>query len=226
MNRRRFMFNRHILVALVVSVLSLSFISTAAAEGASAEMLSNTCLGCHGPSGNSLGPATPTISGMSELYIIGAMLAYKYGDDEDKVEEIIEADEDLIDVEYFARTSTVMGRIAQGYTEAEIKLIAKHFANLPFEPAKQSANAEQAATGAKLHEAHCEKCHEDGGSSAEDDAGVLAGQWVPYLKFTMNDFASGDRDMPKKMKKQMEEAHEAAGDDAMRDLIQFYANQK
>ncbi|NNC67241.1 MAG: cytochrome c4 [Gammaproteobacteria bacterium] len=189
-------------------------------------MLANTCLGCHGPAGISQGPATPTISGMSELYIIGAMLAYKYDNDEDKIDEIIEADVDFEDVEFFARISTVMNRIAQGYTEEEIKILAKHFAELPFESAQQSVNADQAKTGAKLHETHCEKCHEEGGSSAEDDAGVLAGQWVPYLEYTMADFASGDRDMPKKMKKQMEEAHTANGDDAMRDLIQFYANKK
>ena len=130
------------------------------------------------------------------------------------------------DVEFFARTSTVMNRIAKGYSETEIKTLAKHFAEIPFVAADQTADAAQVKSGATLHESHCEKCHENGGSSAEDDAGVLAGQWVPYLQYTMADFASGDRDMPKKMKKQMEEAHTAAGDDAMRDLIQFYANQK
>ncbi len=211
---------------LLISILGLFCVNTASAEGASASMLADTCLGCHGPAGISAGPATPTISGMSELYIIGAMLAYKYDNDEDKVDAVIEADEEMEDVEYFARTSTVMNRIAKGYTENEIKLLAKHFAGLPFVAAEQTANAEQAAAGADLHEAHCEKCHEDGGSSAEDDAGVLAGQWIPFLQYTMADFASGDRDMPKKMKKQMEEAHAASGDDAMRDLIQFYANQK
>ena len=114
----------------------------------------------------------------------------------------------------------------KGYSEEEIKLLAKHFAELPFESADQASNADQAKSGAKLHEAHCEKCHEDGGSSAEDDAGVIAGQWIPYLKYTMDDFSSGDRAMPKKMKKQMEEAHDAAGEDAMRDLIEYYASQK
>lgn len=220
------MFNHRILAALITIVFGVSFTSTAAADGASAEMLSNTCLGCHGPGGISAGPATPTISGMSEIYIIGAMLAYKYDNDEDKVDAIIEADAEFEDVEFFARTSTVMNRISKGYSEEEIKTIAKHFANLPFESANQSADAGQASAGAKLHEAHCEKCHEDGGNSAEDDAGVLAGQWVPYLEYTMADFASGDRDMPKKMKKQMEEAHAASGDEAVRDLIQYYANQK
>jgi sulfide dehydrogenase cytochrome subunit len=220
------MFNHRILATLLTIVVGVSFVSPAAADGASAEMLSNTCLGCHGPGGISAGPATPTISGMSEVYIIGAMLAYKYDNDEDKVDAIIEADLELEDVEFFARTSTVMNRISKGYSEAEIKTIAKHFSSLPFESANQSADEGQAKSGAALHETHCEKCHEDGGSSAEDDAGVVAGQWVPYLEYTMADFASGDRDMPKKMKKQMEEAHTASGDEAMRDLIQFYANQK
>jgi sulfide dehydrogenase cytochrome subunit len=164
---------------------------------------------------------------MSELYIIGAMLAYKYDNDEDKVDAVIEADAELVeDLEFFARTSTVMNRIAKGYSDAEIKTIAKHFSALPFEAAEQNSDAGQAKAGAKLHEAHCEKCHEDGGSLADDDAGVLAGQWVPYLQYTMADYVSGDRDMPKKMKKKMEEAHAASGDEAIRDLIQFYANQK
>jgi len=220
------MLTKLFLPTLWFSIFGLFCLNTASAEVASPSMLADTCLGCHGPDGVSEGPATPTISGMSEIYIIGAMLAYKYDNDEDKVEEIIEADVDLEDVEFFARTSTVMNRIAQGYTEEEIKILAKHFAEIPFASADQSADADQAKAGAALHETHCEKCHEDGGSSAEDDAGVIAGQWVPYLEYTMADFASGDRDMPKKMKKQMEEAHTAAGDDAMRDLIQYYANQK
>ena len=158
-------------------MVGISFVSPAAADGASAEMLSNTCLGCHGPGGISAGPATPTISGMSELYIIGAMLAYKYDNDEDKVDAVIEADAELVeDLEFFARTSTVMNRIAKGYSDAEIKTIAKHFSALPGEAAEQNLDAGQAKAGAKLHEAHCEKCHEDGGSLADDDAGVLAVQ--------------------------------------------------
>ena len=211
---------------LLCVLILLSFSTSVSAETASPAMLSDTCLGCHGPDGISDGPATPTISGMSEIYIISAMLAYKYGDDEDKVEAIIEADPDLEDAEYFARTSTVMDRIAQGYTDAEIKLIAKHFASLPFKPVQQDVDSKQVKTGAEIHENHCEKCHEDGGRSAEDDAGVLAGQWIPYLEYTMADFASGDRGMPKKMKKQMKDAHAAYGDQSIADLIQFYAGQK
>lgn len=219
------MFYRTIRQTLLYSVIGLLYLNTAYAGGtASPSMLSNTCLGCHGPNGISDGPATPTISGMSEIYIIGAMLAYKFGDDEDKAEEAIEADPDLEDVEYFPRVSTVMNRIAQGYSVEEIKLIAKHFAEMPFQSAEQDADSGQAKTGAKRHDKFCEKCHEDGGRSPEDDAGVLAGQWMPYLHYTMADFADGDRAMPKKMKKKMEEMHEAHKDAATAELIQFYGS--
>lgn len=215
---------RHTLFLIVFGLFSLNI--SLASETASPSMLSDTCLGCHGPSGISEGPATPTISGMSEIYIIGAMLAYKYDNDEDAVEAVIESDPDFEDVEYFARTSTVMTRIAKGYTEAEIKAIAEYFAALPFEARKQDVDSEQAKAGADIHEHHCEKCHEDGGRSAEDDAGVLAGQWIPYLEYTMADFVSGDREMPKKMKKQMKEAHEVHGEKSIAELIQFYASQE
>ncbi len=212
---------------LLFSVIGLSFLNIAwAGQTASPSMLSDTCLGCHGPSGVSVGPAIPTISGMSDLYIVGAMLAYKYDNDADKIDEIIEADPDFEDVEFFERTSTVMNRIAKGYSEEEIKIIAKHFSELPFKGQKQNVDAGQAKTGAKLHEKYCEKCHEDGGSLAEDDAGVLAGQWVPYLEYTMADYANGDRAQPKKMKKKIQEMQEAHGDKAVGELIQFYANQK
>lgn len=211
---------------LLLGVFGLCILNSAvwAGDTASPAMLSNTCLGCHGPGGISVGPATPTISGMSELYIVGALLAYKYDNDADKIEAIIAADSDLEDVEYFKRSSTVMNRIAKGYSEKEIKIIARHFSELPFEAQKQNTDVGQAKTGAKLHEQHCEKCHEDGGSSAEDDAGVLAGQWAPYLEFTMADYVNGDRAMPKKMKKQIQKMQEAHGDKAIDELIQFYTN--
>ncbi len=220
------MFHKFIRQTLLCSVFGLFYLNTAwAGDTASPSMLSNTCLGCHGPNGVSEGPATPTISGMSELYIIGAMLAYKYDNDEDKVEEVIESDPDFEDVEFFPRISTVMNRIAKGYSVEEIKILAKHFASLPFEPQQQTVDTAQVKTGAKLHEKHCEKCHEDAGSSAEDDAGVLAGQWIQWLEYTMNDYISGDRAMPKEMKKQMQEMQDAHGDKAIDELIQFYASQ-
>lgn len=169
----------------------------------SASMLGNTCAGCHGPNGSSNGPATPTIAGISSEYFIDAMNAYKDG----------------------SRPSTIMGRIAKGYSEEEIKLMAGHFGKLKFDRKPQTVDAKLADKGEKLHKKYCEKCHEDGGKSTEDDAGILAGQWAPYLQYTLADFLNGSREMPKKMKKKMDKLQKKEGDKGVDALVNFYASQ-
>ncbi len=178
--------------------------SAAFAVTPSASMLGNTCAGCHGPSGSSTGPATPSIAGISEEYMIEAMKEYANG----------------------KRPSTIMGRIAKGYTEEEVKLMAKFFASKKMKTIDQGADARLASTGRKLHDKYCEKCHEDGGKSSDDDAGILAGQMMPYLANTMEDFHSGDREMPKKMAKKMKSMFKKAGDKGVEALINYYGSQK
>ncbi|MFY9974750.1 MAG: c-type cytochrome, partial [Chromatiaceae bacterium] len=42
-------------------------------SGASARMLAETCAGCHGTDGTSVGPASPTIAGMNGEYFTELM---------------------------------------------------------------------------------------------------------------------------------------------------------
>lgn len=182
----------------------LAFAVTAHAALPSAAMLSNTCAGCHGPEGVSGGPAIPTIAGISEEYFNETMQEYR--DD--------------------VRPSTVMGRIAKGYSDEEIALMAGYFSQQPFVASSQEADADLAAKGARLHDKYCEKCHAEGGTSAEDDAGILAGQWSSYVKWTLADFHSGEREMPKKMKKQMAKMQKKVGADALPQLLNYYASQQ
>lgn len=166
-------------------------------------MLANTCAGCHGTNGSSVGPASPTIAGMSYDYFIETMEAYKKGE----------------------RPATIMTRIAKGYTEKEIELMAGFFSKQPFIRQSQKFDKKKARKGKKLHKKYCEKCHEEGGRSSEDDAGILAGQWEPYLRFTMEDYTSGNRTMEKKMKKKMKKLDKAHGDKGVDALIHYYASQ-
>jgi sulfide dehydrogenase cytochrome subunit len=172
--------------------------------GAGASMLADTCAGCHGTDGASGGPASPSIGGLSQAYFVELMQGFASG-------EI---------------PSTIMGRIAKGYTKEEIKAIAAYYNGKPFVPAKQDFDKDKASKGAKLHEKYCEKCHEDGGKVVEDDTGRLAGQWAPYLHATMKDFISGKREMTRKMKKRVMELHVKQGDDAFDALIDYYASQQ
>jgi len=193
---------KHIL--LILGSMPLVVTSVQAADIATATMLSNTCAGCHGTNGSSVGPASPTIAGISPEYFVETMQAYKKG----------------------TRPATIMTRIAKGYTDEEIRLMAGYFSKQKFVRYEQVFDAEQAKTGKKLHKEYCEKCHEEAGRSSEDDAGILAGQWAPYLRFTMDDFNSGNREMEKKMKKKMELLKKSEGDKGVEALIHFYASQK
>ena len=196
------------------------------ADMASIGMLTGACVACHGPSGNSVGPATPSLAGLPAVYFVGAMLSYKHGADLDAAQAAAEADPALEDVEVFARGGTIMNRIAPGYTLAEIKTMAAHFEGMAMAPAPQQFDAGRAERGEELHADNCEKCHEDGGRSTEDDMVPLAGQWTPYLRYALADFHGGARGMPKKMKSRLEDVAENAGEEGLGDLIHYYASQQ
>jgi sulfide dehydrogenase cytochrome subunit len=207
---------------LLLGALQSSYVI--ADQDAATNMLADTCVACHGGDGNSVGPAIPNLAGMSPNYLMGAMLAYKYDDDEEKLESVIESDADFEDVEAFPRYSTIMGRLAKGYTEAEIKLLAHYFSSeSPVRPT-QTFDSAKADQGKKLHDKYCEKCHEDEGRFAEDDTGVLAGQWKPFFLYTMHDFKNGDRAMPKKMRTKLDEMAETDGPEAIEQLSDYYSS--
>ncbi len=217
---------RQALVVAGLAVASTAMIGLSApanAAGATSEMLSNTCAGCHGTGGNSQGPATPGIAGLSRGYFIAAMMAYKYGDDEEAITKAV-SQMPLSDDEFEAlpRSSTIMSRIAKGYTDEEIASMAEYFAGKQFIRHAQSTDSALVKKGRRLHDNHCEKCHEDGGRSSEDDVGLLAGQWMPYVQNSLDDFAAKHRKMPKKMAAKMKKL---SADD-LKALAHYYASQK
>jgi len=72
---------------------------------AQAPLAAEGCYGCHGPAGAGAG-AIPAIAGRDAADLRAAMLAFRANE----------------------RPGTIMGRVARGYTEAEIAAIADHFA--------------------------------------------------------------------------------------------------
>lgn len=189
--------------SLIMLLGGLVLSGNAWAADASPTMLANACAGCHGTNGGSVGPSSPTIAGMSTEYFVMAMTAYKKGE----------------------WPSTIMTRIAKGYSDSEIKAMGDHFAKQKFVVASQKPDAAKAKVGAKLHGEFCEKCHEDGGAKG-DDAGVLAGQWMPYLAQAFEDYESGKRPMSPKMKKKMDEAVATHKKEGMEALVHFYGSAK
>jgi sulfide dehydrogenase cytochrome subunit len=197
--------NNKRLQQIIVGGFTLLWIHPSLATPTSAISLANTCSACHGTDGNSKGPATPIIAGLSAEYIKEAMKDYQTED---------------------GRNSTIMSRIAKGYSQSEITLMADYFSQQTMHRKEQIVDKKQANIGRKLHKKYCEKCHEEGGRSADDDAGILAGQWMKYLEYTLSDFTSGQREMTRKMKKKIKKIQRDKGNQAIPQLIHYYGSQK
>lgn len=167
-------------VVIAGAIMSIGQQTTLATP--TAEMLSNSCAGCHGTNGDSNGPAIPSLAGLSKPYLVESMESYKDG----------------------SRPSTIMDRIAKGYSQEEFELMGDFFAKQKVHKiSKQKFNQANVKSGKKLHNKYCKKCHESGGTDPEDDAGQLLGNARLYLEYTFADLADKSRSMDKKMTKKM-----------------------
>lgn len=200
--------------AFALGALLLAPVAAMADGMAPASMLANTCNACHGPNGSTYGPATPSISGVNVEYLIDTMQAYKSG----------------------ARKSTIMGRIAKGYTDAEIKAIATHFSKQKLmRQVMQKTDSKMAEQGQALSRKYCQDCHEKDGYTGIDYPS-LAGQPVPYLTYQLADFLSGSRNIDdnpamsskekRKKKRALNDLKASEGDAGFQAIINFYGSRK
>lgn len=67
-----------------------------------------SCSGCHGTDGKPVRPGIPKLKSQSAK----------------------DMEEKLLDFKYDKKTSSIMGRIAKGYTDSELQSVAKYFSGL------------------------------------------------------------------------------------------------
>lgn len=130
-----------------------------AAEATSGQILGTGCTGCHGQDGISLGTAIPSIAGFDRIYLARVMLEFKNGE----------------------RPSTIMGRIAKGYTDAELRVMAKYFSELPWVQWMAQRDVPPLEEARSIHEKACAECHEQEGRYQDRDTPRIAGQCPDYL---------------------------------------------
>jgi len=185
-----------------------------AAGAADVNTLVENCSNCHGKDGASHNSDIPTIGGYSAPYIDGSLTAYKNKERPCPEAKYVNGPK--------KGQKTDMCQVAKELSAADIKQVAKYFAGKKFVRAQQKSDAALAAKGKAIHEDHCEKCHTEGGSVADDDSGILAGQWMPYLEESFKEFESGKRPMDKKMKPKFEKLDKAQKEA----LINYYGSFK
>ncbi len=175
---------------IAVAALSMTVASTgvsAAGDAKAGKAKATTCVGCHGPNGNSANPAWPKLAGQHADYIAKQLADLKAGK---------------------KRSDPLMSAQAAGLSSQDMADLAAYFSE---QTGSQGASSEKlAAAGEKLYRggnkkkgiAACMACHSPtGAGNPAAKFPKLSGQHATYVEKALKDFRSGKRtnDMNKMM---------------------------
>ena len=201
-------------LALALSLTSISLAAATGALAADGAKLAEQCNVCHGKNGASNEPSIPSIGGFSAKYILESIKNFKR-----KTRTCAEV---TVPAGPKKGTKSDMCKVLADLSEADSEAVAQYFAAQKFVRAKQPFDAARAKQGSSVYKLRCEKCHENGGSSADEDNGILAGQWTPYLREQLAGFRTGKRPLDEKMKLRLDRV----GKDDEEALLHFFASQQ
>lgn len=177
----------------ILSVLTLGIPALASAD---VDALMQDCNGCHGDDGVSQWSDVPTIAGLAEFVHVDALFIYQ-----DEARPCAESEYRQGDT---SRAATTMCAVAADLSEDDIEALALAYAEIPYVKATQEFDAAKAAAGKALHDEHCDRCHSEEGTNPEDEAGMLGGQQMGYLRDTFAAYMDGSREQPGKMKQKLD----------------------
>lgn len=193
-------------------VLSALTLGIPALANADVDALMQNCNGCHGDDGVSQWSDVPTIAGLPEFVHVDALFIYQ-----DEARPCAESEYRQGDT---SRPATTMCAIAADLSEEDIEALAAAYAVLPYVKAKQDFDADKAAAGKALHDDKCDRCHSEEGTNPDDEAGMLGGQQMGYLRNTFAAYRDGSREQPGKMK----QALDALSADDVEALVHYYGS--
>lgn len=197
-----------LLVCVILSGMSYSNQATAA----DVENMVEPCFACHGKGGVSTETEVPSIAGYSEDYFVYSLQMYQ------------KKERPCIEAEYYAGSKkgqkTSMCEIVKGMSEKEFEQMSEYFSDQEFVRSRQTYDAELAQKGEEIHKTKCDECHSKAGGSPEDNAGLLGGQKMDYLREQIKFVKEGKRFTSKKMRLRLE----ALGDDEMEAVVHYYGS--
>jgi sulfide dehydrogenase cytochrome subunit len=204
------MMNRNTMVLLATCLL----LTASPGIASDLESLMNTCNDCHGDNGVSQWSDVPTIGGLAEFVHADAL--YIYRDNERPCTDSAYRQGDT------SRPETNMCAISADMSDDDIDAIAAAYAELPYVRAEQDFDAALAAAGKAVHDKGCNRCHSKAGTDPEDEAGMLGGQQIEYLRKAFSEYAEDSRYQPEKM----QEAMDALSAEDVEALLNHYASQQ
>jgi cytochrome c553 len=142
------------------------------------------CATCHGPDGNSIGPANPKLAGQIPEYMAKQLMNFRLGNDSKSAE----------------RPSDVMAAFATALSPDQMRDVSAYYASQKLIPEK-AKNKATIELGRKIFRAGiadkavpaCAGCHGPTGAGIPIQYPVLAGQYAEYIEAQLKAFRSGAR---------------------------------
>jgi sulfide dehydrogenase cytochrome subunit len=203
---------RRLLEIMAGLALGLGLTQALGADGAA--LFEQKCAACHGAAGASQDPSIPTIGGYSAKYVVDSVANFR--------KKLRPCAEVAIPSGPRKGSRSDMCKVIADLNDAETEAVAKFLSAKKFVRARQPFDATKAAKGEAVYGRFCRRCHEDGGSSPDEDNGILAGQWTPYLKAQLVAFRAGKRTSDDKMRQRLEKVS-AEEEEA---LLHFFASRQ
>lgn len=196
---------------LLGGLLALCAGGAAAADGAT---VFDRCSQCHGKNGASSESNIPTIASYSTKYIQESFKNFR-----SKARQCAEV---TIPTGPKKGQKSDMCKVVADLSADDADAVAKWLPTQKFVRAKQPFDAALAEKGSAVYKLRCEKCHENNGSSPDEDNGILAGQWTPYLRDQIAAFRAGRRPIDDKMKLRLDKVDKSEEEQ----LLNFFASQQ
>lgn len=137
-----------------------------AGDQAAGKSAAAACGGCHGETGVSSNPATPSLAGQDAQYLAAAVVAYKDG----------------------SRKDDSMKGLAAGLDDRTIKNLAAYYAAQQ----PQAPNVRKPLSVAEWVE-RCDRCHGTNGNSTDPLIPALAAQRADWLETVLHAYRTGAR---------------------------------
>lgn len=197
-----------------LSVLAMVMLGLPAAHAGDVAGIMKGCNDCHGDNGVSQWDDVPSIAGLPEFVHADALYVFRDGDRPCVESKYRQGDT--------SRAATTMCAVAGELSDDDIDAVAAAYAELPWVKADQAFDAGLAAAGEKLHADNCDRCHSEAGTNPEDEASMLGGQRMGYLRNAFGQYKEGGREQPAKMK----EKTDALSADDLEALVNYYGSIK
>lgn len=192
-------------VKAALSALLITGLNVAVAQAPAA---AEACASCHNDNGVTTDPNIPTIAGVGGFFL------------ENQFAVFAESARPCVADAFADDAADDHCALVSGISEDDRMALAEYYGEMSFEPFEQEFDAALAEQGGSIHAASCDRCHTASGSEPFDDAGILAGQPIPYLIEQFKHYKAGERWQPESMAEVMQ-----LSEDEMKALANFYASE-